>query len=61
MLGEGCIVVRSFRVVVESPAGDESGGYPAHIPKSSAGAFLAHTLLSSFGAANADPAFITIS
>ena len=44
-LANGCIVVRSFRVVVESPARDESGAYPAHIPKSSAGAFLAHTFL----------------
>jgi len=60
-LANGCIVVRSFRVVVESPAGDESGAYPAHIPKSSAGAFLAHTLLWRFGAANADPAFLAIS
>ena len=29
-LANGCIVVRSFRVVVESPARDESSAYPAH-------------------------------
>ena len=60
-LASGCIVVRSFRVVVESLARDESGAYPAHIPKSSASAFLAHTLLWRFGAANADPTFPAIS
>ena len=60
-LANGCIVVRSFRVVVESRARDESGAYLAHIPKSSAGAFLAHTLLWRLGAANADPTFPAIS
>ena len=54
-LANACIVVRPFRVVIESPARDESGAYLAHIPKSSVGPFLAHTPLRAFIGANAEP------